>query len=217
MTLNGWLQIAIFAALSLATIKPLGIYMARVFAGERTFLSPVLRPVERGLYALCGVDPSRRTSIGRPTPSPCCSSDAAALFLLYALQRLQDVLPFNPAGHGGGSAGARLQHGGELHHQHQLAGLRRREHDELPEPDAGLTIHNFVSAATGIALAVALIPRLRAALGSGIGNFWADLTRCTLYVLLPMCVVIALVLVAQGVPQNLPPTPRRRPWKAPSR
>ena len=123
--------------------------------------------------------------------------------MFYALMRLQGFLPLNPAGHVGRSAGPDLQHGGQLRHQHQLAELRRREHAELSHPDGRPHHQNFVSAATGIALAVALIRGFARASAKTVGNFWVDLTRCTLYVLLPLSIIAALFLVWQGVPQNL--------------
>ncbi|MFO1057749.1 MAG: potassium-transporting ATPase subunit KdpA [Dongiaceae bacterium] len=202
MTLNGWLQIAVFAALVLATTKPLGIYMARVFAGERTFLSPVLRPIERGLYALCGIDPERDQH-WTTYAFAMLLFNAAGLFILYALERLQGVLPFNPQGMAAVPPALAFNTAVSFTTNTNWQAYAGESTMSYLVQMTGLTMHNFVSAATGIALAIALVRGFARASANGIGNFWADLVRCTLYVLLPMCVVIALVLVALGVPQNL--------------
>ncbi len=136
MTFNGWLQIALYCLVIIAITKPFGGYMTRVFAGERTLLSPVLRPVERVLYRLSGVDEAAEQHWTSYAIAMLAFS-FAGFVSLYALQRLQGVLPFNPAGPGRGLAGLRVQHLGQLRHQHQLAVLRARNDDELPDPDGG--------------------------------------------------------------------------------
>jgi K+-transporting ATPase ATPase A chain len=202
MTTIGWLQIALFCAIVVALVKPLGGFMTRLFAGERTLLSPTVRPVERGLYRLAGVD-ARQEQHWTTYAFAMLLFNLAGFTLLYVLQRLQAVLPLNPQGMAAVPPDLAFNtavsfvtntnwqnYGGEstLGYLVQMAGL---------------TVQNFVSAATGIALAVALVRGFTRRSASGIGNFWADLTRATLYLLLPICVVYALLLVWQGVPQNL--------------
>ena len=204
MTLLGWAQIALFCLIIAALTRPLGGYLTRLFTGERTFLSPVLGPVERGFYRAAGVD-ERSEQHWVTYGLAMLAFNAAGFFLLYTLQRLQGVLPLNPQGMAGTSPHLSFNtavsfvtntnwqsYGGEstLGYLVQMAGL---------------TVQNFVSAATGIALAVALV-RGFTRTGSGtIGNFWADLVRCTLYLLLPLCILLTLFYVWQGVPQNLDP------------
>jgi K+-transporting ATPase ATPase A chain len=204
MTLIGWIQIALFCAIVVALVRPLGWYMTRVFNGEPTFLSPVLRPVEAALYRAGGVDPKREQHWLTYT--------VAMLFfhiggfaILYALLRLQAMLPFNPAGQSAVAEDLSFNtavsfitntnwqnYGGES----TLSYLAQM---------LGLTHQNFLSAATGIVLAIALIRGFARASARTVGNFWVDITRCTLYILLPMCIVYALFLVWQGIPQTLAP------------
>jgi len=202
MTINGWLQIALFCAIVIALTRPFGGYMTRVFAGERTFLTPVLRPLERGIYRLCGVD---------ETVEQHWLTYAVAMLLfsligfvtLYALQRLQGVLPFNPQGQGA------IEPSSAFNTSVSFV-TNTNWQSYVPETTmsylvqmAGLTVHNFVSAATGIALALALVRGFARREAKTIGNFWVDLTRGTLYVLLPLSIVLALFFVWQGMPQNL--------------
>ena len=202
MTVNGWIQILVFIALVVAVTRPLGGFMTRVFTGERTLLSPIVGPVERGLYRLAGVDERTEQHWVSYAVSMLLFS-AAGMLLLYALQRLQAVLPLNPQGMAAVPADLAFNtaasfttntnwqnYGGETTMGHLV---------EM----AGLTFHNYVSAAAGIALAVALVRGFARASARTIGNFWVDLTRATLYVLLPICLVYALFLVWQGVPQTL--------------
>ena len=202
MTINGWMQIAIFALIVVALTKPLGGYMTRVFSGERTILSPVLRPIELGLYRLCGVDERAEQSWVTYAVAMLLFS-LAGFATLYALQRLQALLPFNP------------QHldavAPDLAFNTAISFVTNTNWQSyVPESTmsylvqmAGLTVHNFVSAATGIALAVALIRGFARRSAQTVGNFWVDLVRCTLYLLLPISIVVGLFLVWQGVPQNL--------------
>ena len=202
MTVNGWIQILVFLALVVAVTRPLGGFMTRVFTGERTLLSPVLGPVERGLYRLAGIDERTEQHWVSYAVSMLLFS-AAGMLLLYALQRLQAVLPLNPQGMAAVPADLAFNtaasfttntnwqnYGGETTMGHLVQ-------------MAGLTFHNYVSAAAGIALAVALVRGFARASSRTVGNFWVDLTRATLYVLLPLCLVYALFLVWQGVPQTL--------------
>src|SRR5579872_3012719 len=176
MTLNGWIQIAIFSVIVIAITKPLGGYMMRVFNSERTFLAFLLRPVERGVYALCGVDESEEQHWTRYGVAMLLFS-LAGFLSLYAIQRLQGVLPFNPQGF---SAVAP-----DLAFNTSLSFVTNTNWQSyVPETTmsyfvqmAGLTVHNFVSAATGIALAVALVRGFARRSAQTIGNFWVDLTR----------------------------------------
>jgi K+-transporting ATPase ATPase A chain len=202
MTVNGWLQIALYCVLLILLVKPLGGYMTRVFAGERTPLSPVLRPLERGLYRLSGVDEAQEQHWVTYAIAMLAFT-FAGFVVLYALQRLQAALPFNP------------QHldnvSPDLAFNTSVSFVTNTNWQSyVPETTmsylvemAGLTVHNFLSAATGIALALALIRGFARRSAKSVGNFWVDMTRCTLYVLLPICVVVGLVMVWQGVPQNL--------------
>jgi len=202
MTLNGWIQIAIYCAIVLALVKPLGWYMTRVFNGERTFLSPVLRPVERGLYWLGGVDETREQSWLTYTVGMLLFH-VGGFLILYTLMRVQGWLPFNPQGMTAVAPDLSFNtaisfitntnwqnYGGESTMSYLVQML-------------GLTHQNFLSAATGIVLAVVLIRGFARASARTVGNFWVDITRCTLYILIPICVPYALFLVWQGMPQTL--------------
>jgi K+-transporting ATPase ATPase A chain len=204
MTLNGWLQILIYIGILLLLVKPLGGYMTRVFTGERTFLSFVLRPVERGLYRLAGTDEREEQHWTTYSVSMLLFS-LAGFFVLYLLQRLQGSLPYNPAG--------MTAVGPELSFNTATSFVTNTNWQNYGGEStmsylvqmAGLTVQNFVSAATGIAIAIALIRAFARASGKAIGNFWVDMIRATLYVLLPICIVLTLVFVYLGVPQTLGP------------
>ena len=202
MTINGWIQIAIYCAIVVALVKPLGWYMTAVFNGERTFLSPVLAPVERGIYWLCGVDGKREQSWVVYAVAMLLFS-LAGFLTLYALMRLQALLPFNPAGQSAVEQGLAFNTAMSFDTNTNWQSYVPETTMSYLVQMAGLTVHNFVSAATGIALAVALVRGFARRSASSVGNFWVDLTRTTLYVLLPISIVATLVLVWQGVPQNL--------------
>jgi len=202
MTVIGWIQILLFCAIIIAQIKPFGGYMTRVFNGERTFLSPILRPVETGLYRVGGVDEKREQHWLTYTVAM-LFFHVGGFVLLYAMMRFQDVLPFNPMEQSAVAPDLSFNtavsfitntnwqnYGGES----TLSYLTQM---------LGLTHQNFLSAATGIAIAVALIRGFARSSARTVGNFWVDVTRATLYVLLPICVVYALFLVWQGIPQTL--------------
>ena len=205
MTANGWFQIFVFFAIVALITKPLGIFMARVFNREKTFLDPVLRPIEKLLYRLTGVDENREMRWTEYAIAMLLFS-AVSMLVLYALQRLQAHLPWNPQRLGGVTPNALAfntaasfttntnwqNYGGET----TMSYLSQM---------AGLAYHNFVSAATGIALAIAFIRGLVRRQAETIGNFWVDLVRGSLWVLLPVSIVGALVLVSQGVVQNFRP------------
>jgi K+-transporting ATPase ATPase A chain len=204
MTAIGWIQIILYCAIIVALVKPLGWYMTRVFNGERTFLSPILRPVEAGLYWLGGVD-ERREQHWLTYTVAMLLFHVGGFLIIYAVMRLQAVLPFNPAEQSAVAEDLSFNtaisfitntnwqnYGGESTLSYLVQML-------------GLTHQNFLSAATGIALAVALIRGFSRSSVRTIGNFWVDVTRCTLYVLMPICVVYTLFLVWQGIPQTLQP------------
>ena len=204
MTITGWLQIALFGVIVILITRPFGGYMTRVFAGERTFLSPVLRPVERAVYWCCGVDENEEQHWLTYAVAMLFFS-VVGFLTLYALQRLQWYLPFNPQEQTGVEQ--------SLAFNTSVSFVTNTNWQSyVPETTmgylvqmAGLTVHNFVSAATGIALALALIRGFARREAKAIGNFWVDLTRTTLYVLLPFSIVIGLFFVWQGMPQNIGP------------
>jgi potassium-transporting ATPase potassium-binding subunit len=202
MTVNGWLQIAVFCAVVTLLVKPLGLYMTRVFTGDRTFLSPVLGPAERGLYWLCGVDERREQSWVVYAVAMLLFS-LMGFLLLYGLMRLQALLPFNPADQAAVEPGLAFNTAISFDTNTNWQSYVPETTMSYLVQMAGLTVHNFVSAATGIALAVALVRGFARRSAQSIGNFWVDLTRCILYVLLPISIVIGLFFVWQGVPQNL--------------
>jgi K+-transporting ATPase ATPase A chain len=206
MTWNGWAQILIFFALIVLCAKPLGTYMCALFEGKRTFLSPVLGPIERLIYRLCGVNETQEQHWTRYAGALLAFSLASAI-LLYILQRCQGFLPFNPQGYGAGSVSPDLAF-------NTSASFDTNTNWQSYTPEttlsylvqmAGLTMHNFLSAAAGIAIAIALVRGFARQSAKTIGNFWVDLTRATLYVLMPMSVIAALILCAQGSIQNLHP------------
>ena len=202
MTAIGWIQIILYCAIIAALVKPLGGYMTRVFNGERTLLSPVLRPVEAGLYRIAGID-EKREQHWLTYSVAMLLFHAGGFLIIYGLMRLQALLPFNPAQQSAVAEDLSFNtaisfitntnwqnYGGESTLSYLVQML-------------GLTHQNFLSAATGIALAVALIRGFSRSSVPTIGNFWVDVTRCTLYVLLPICIVYTLLLVWQGMPQTL--------------
>jgi K+-transporting ATPase ATPase A chain len=202
MTLNGWLQIAIYAVLLILVTKPLGGYMTRVFNGERTPLSPVLRPLEVGFYRICGVNEAEEQHWVSYAIAMLAFS-FAGFVLLYAIQRLQGALPFNPQGFGAVSPDSSFNTSVSFVTNTNWQSYVPEQTMSYLTQMAGLTVHNFVSAATGIALAIALVRGFARRSAQSIGNFWVDLTRCVLYILLPLSVVIAIFYVWQGIPQNL--------------
>ena len=205
MTANGWLQILLFLALVFLVTKPMGIFMARVFNREKTFMDPVLRPVERLLYRLTAVDENHEMRWTEYAISMLLFS-MVSMVVLYLMERLQGYLPFNPQKFGA-VAPAHLAF-------NTAASFTTNTNWQVYSGEttmsyftqmAGLAYHNFISAATGIALAIAFVRGIARRQMQTIGNFWVDLVRCSLWVLLPFCVVGALVLVSQGVVQNLKP------------
>jgi len=202
MTLVGWIQILLLFALTLLSAIPLGRFIAGVYAGEDNILSPALKPVERALYRLAGVDPAREQGWRAYTMAMLAFS-IAGFASLYALQRFQNVLPLNPQGFDAVPADLAFNtaisfitntnwqnYGGETTMSHLTQML-------------GLTVHNFLSAATGLAMAFALVRGFARSRSGTLGNFWVDVTRITLYLLLPISLILAVVFVALGVPQTL--------------
>jgi potassium-transporting ATPase potassium-binding subunit len=201
MTIAGWLQIALVLGAVAMTAWPLGLYMARVFSGQRTFVTPALAPVEGALFRMAGPDAAKsQTWLGYALAM--LAFNGAGFLLLYALLRLQHLLPLNPQGFGPVAPDLAFNtaisfvtntnwqaYGGEttMSHLTQMAGL---------------TVQNFLSAATGIALAIAVTRAFAGAGAAALGNFWVDVTRATLYVLLPLSILIAVIFAATGVPQT---------------
>jgi K+-transporting ATPase ATPase A chain len=202
MTFNGWLQIALYSALILVFVKPFGSFMADVFEGRRNVLTPVLGPVERGIYRVCGVNEKSEQHWLTYTVAMLLFS-VVGFVVLYGLQRLQSVLPFNPQDMAAVEESSSFNTAVSFTTNTNWQGYGGETTMSYLVQMAGLTFHNFVSAATGIALAIALIRGFARRSARTVGNFWVDMTRATLYVLLPITIVVGLALVACGVPQNL--------------
>ena len=204
MTPNGWFQIGVFLFAILLITKPLGIFMARVFEREKTFLDPVFRPVERLLYRITGVDENAEMRWTEYAGAMLLFS-FVTMALLYLMERVQHWLPFNPQ---------RLANVTPDLAFNTAASFTTNTNWQAYTPEttmsyltqmAGLAYHNFISAGVGIVLAIALIRGIARRERDTIGNFWVDLTRCLFWILLPICLVIALAFVSQGVVQNLRP------------
>ena len=201
MTANGWLQIAVFLALILAITKPLGIFMARIFSGERTFLDPILRPIERLLYRVTGVDEKHEMRWTEYAFTMLLFSGASML-LLYLIERVQQVLPWNPRQFAGIVPALAFNTAASFTTNTNWQNYSGESAMSYFTQMAGLAYHNFASAAVGIALAIAFIRGIARREKETVGNFWVDMTRATLWVLLPACIVYALALVSQGAVQN---------------
>ncbi len=201
MTLVGWLQAAVVFGLVCALVKPVGAYMARVFEGERVFLTPVLRPVERAIYRVGRVDPAREMG-WQAYAFAVIAFSLVSFAYLYALLRLQAFLPLNPQGFGNLAPDLAWNTAISFMTNTNWQFYSGESTLSYLSQMAGLTWHMFVSAGTGIAIAIALMRALARRQMTTIGNFWVDLTRCTLYVLLPFAFIGALLLIWQGVPQN---------------
>jgi K+-transporting ATPase ATPase A chain len=205
MTVNGWLQIVVFLALIFLVTKPMGIFMARVFSREKTFMDPVLRPVERVLYRLTGVDEEHEMRWTEYAAAMLLFS-VVSMIVLYLMERLQGFLPFNPQNFGAvNPAHVAFNTAASFTTNTNWQAYGGESTMSYFTQMAGLAYHNFVSAAVGIALAIAFIRGVARRQMETIGNFWVDLVRSCLWVLLPFCVVGALLLVSQGVVQNLRP------------
>jgi K+-transporting ATPase ATPase A chain len=215
MTANGWLQFALFCLILLASVRPVGAYLARVLEGERTWLDPLLRPIERLLYKLSGVNSAHEMN-WREYAFAVLGFSGVSLLLTYLIERLQAHLPWNPQG---------LAAVGPDLAWSTAASFTTNTNWQSYVPEttmsyltqmAGLATHNFFSAACGIAVAIALIRGIKRTTSATIGNFWVDMTRTLLYVLVPGSIVYALLLVGQGVPQNLHAYTTAHPLEQPS-
>jgi K+-transporting ATPase ATPase A chain len=204
MTGNGWLQIGLFFVVLLVVTKPLGVYLARVFAGDRTFLDPVLRPLERLLYRICGVDEKTEMDWKEYTVAMLLFS-AVSMVLLYAIERLQHWLPWNPQHFPAVPAALAFNTAASFTTNTNWQNYSGESTMSYFTQMAGLAYHNFVSAGVGLALAIAIIRGIARRESKTIGNFWVDVTRGLLWVLAPVCLVIALIFVSQGMVQNLRP------------
>ncbi|HEV8137604.1 MAG TPA: potassium-transporting ATPase subunit KdpA [Pyrinomonadaceae bacterium] len=213
MTLTGWLQILVFIAIIVAITKPIGVFMTHLFEGQRTFLHPLLRPVERLIYRLTGVDEEREMHWTEYAASMLLFS-LVSLLLLYFIQRLQAYLPFNPQKLAGVDSAASATSGYVASAFNTAVAFTTNTNWQSYVPEvtmsyltqmAGLAYHNFGSAAVGIVLAIAFIRGIARREMKTIGNFWVDFVRCNLYLLLPVSILGALLLVSQGVVQNLRP------------
>ncbi|RTL99394.1 MAG: potassium-transporting ATPase subunit KdpA [Hyphomicrobiales bacterium] len=204
MTINGWIQILLYCVIVLLLVKPLGGYMYRVFSGDRTFLSPILGPVERALYRVSGTS-EKEEQHWTAYAAGIMFFSLASFLAVYFLQRLQGVLPYNPAGMTAVEPGLAFNTAVSFPTNTNWQNYGGESTMSYLVQMAALTVQNFMSAAVGIAIAVALIRGFARASGKSIGNFWVDMTRCTLYVLLPLCIPLTLVYVWLGMPQTLGP------------
>src|SRR5271163_356623 len=204
MTANGWLQIFLFLLVTFAVAKPAGIFMTRVFAREKTWLDPLLRPCERLLYKLTGVDEKREMRWTEYAIAMLLFS-GVSMTLLYAIERVQQWLPWNPQKLAAVPTDLAFN---------TAASFTTNTNWQAYVPEvtmsyftqmAGLAYHNFISAAVGIALAIAIIRGIARREKDTLGNFWVDMTRATFWVLMPICILGALLLVWEGVPQNFKP------------
>ena len=204
MTANGWLQIGIYLLVLLAITKPMGVFMARVFAGEKTFLDPVLRPVERLLYRLCGVDDTREMDWKEYTIAMLLSSSVGML-TLYLIERVQQLLPWNPQHFVKVPTDLAFNTAASFLTNTNWQNYSGESTMSYFTQIAGLAYHNFASAAVGIVIAIAVVRGIARRESKTIGNFWVDMTRCFLWVLLPVSLVVAMIFVSQGMIQNLKP------------
>jgi K+-transporting ATPase ATPase A chain len=202
MSANGWLQFAFFSIVLLATVRPVGAYLARVLEGERTWLDPILRPIEKIIYKLSGVNAEQEMN-WREYAFAMLGFSAVTLVATYVMERVQAHLPWNPQG---------LANIGPDLAWNTAVSFTTNTNWQFYTPEttmsyltqmAGLATHNFWSAAAGIAIAAALIRGIKRTGSGTIGNFWVDTTRILLYVLIPASLIYALLLVGQGVPQNM--------------
>ena len=204
MTVNGWIQILLFLVLIFAVTKPLGVFMARVFNHERTFLDPLARPVERLLYRVTGVDENHEMRWTEYAVAMLMFSGVSML-LLYVIERVQQWLPWNPQKFGAVAQDLAFNTASSFTTNTNWQNYAGEATMSYLTQMAGLAYHNFTSAAVGIALAIAFVRGIARREKETIGNFWVDMTRATLWLLVPMCTVYALALVSQGVVQNLKP------------
>src|ERR1700682_1235766 len=204
MTANGWLQILLYLAVIFLITKPIGIFLTRVFNREKTFLDPLLRPLEKLVYRLTGVNEEREMRWTEYTNAMLLFS-GVSMALLYLMERTQKWLPFNPQKLPNVEPGLAFGTAASFTMNTNWQAYVPETTMSYLTQMAGLAYHNFVSAAVGIALAIAIGRGIARREQDTLGNFWVDATRCSLWVLLPACLFGALLLVWQGVPQNLKP------------
>jgi K+-transporting ATPase ATPase A chain len=204
MVLNGLFQIGLYLIVLVALVKPLGAYMARVYQGERTFLDPVLHPVERLIYLAAGVRAEDEMN-WKTYAVAILLFNVVGLLIVYALQRLQGVLPLNPQGFGAVAPDTAFNAAVSFATNTNWQSYRSETTMSYLTQMLGLTVQNFVSAATGMAVLAALVRGLARRSAQTVGSFWIDLTRSTLYILLPLSLILALALVSQGVVQTFSP------------
>jgi K+-transporting ATPase ATPase A chain len=204
MSVNGWFQIGLFLLVIFALAKPLGVFMTRVFSGEKTFLDPVMRPVERLLYRLTGVDETKEMPWTEYAVAMLLFS-AVSMIVLYLIERLQHFLPWNPQHLAGVPTDLAFNTAASFTTNTNWQAYVPETTMSYFTQMAGLAFHNFTSAAVGIAMAIAVIRGIARRERETIGNFWVDFTRCTLWLLLPICLVVSLIFVSQGVIQNFRP------------
>ncbi len=201
MNIFSWLQLILYLVVLIALAKPLGLYMSRVYQGEHTFLDPVLRPVEKLIYRLSGVHPDEEMN-WKVYAFAMLLFNGLGLFIVYVLQRLQGFLPLNPQGFGAVSPASAWNTAVSFVTNTNWQGYGGETTMSYLTQMLAMTVQNFVSAATGMAIVIAMIRGLARHTSKTIGNFWVDLTRSVLYILLPLSFILALVLVSQGVVQT---------------
>ena len=204
MTANGWFQIGFYLLVIFLVTKPLGVFMTRVFSGEKTFLDPVLRPIERLVYRLTGVEEKREMRWTEYAVAMLLFS-GVSMALLYLIERTQKWLPFNPQRFGNVDPGLAFGTAASFTTNTNWQAYSGESTMSYLTQMAGLAYHNFASAAVGIVLAIVVIRGIARKETDKLGNFWVDTTRCLLWVLLPICLIGSLILVSQGVVQNLKP------------
>jgi potassium-transporting ATPase potassium-binding subunit len=204
MTANGWLQFVAFFAVLLLLMRPLGLYIARVVEGEKTFLDPLLRPIERLFYRVCGIQAEQEMSWQQYSVAMLIVS-FVSLLLTYVIERAQSLLPWNPQHLAGVSPALAFNTAVSFTTNTNWQSYSPETTMSYFTQMVGLAYHNFLSAAIGIAVAVALVRGIARKQSATIGNFWVDTTRVILWILLPICLVVAPILIGQGVIQNLKP------------
>src|SRR6201996_1660410 len=204
MTANGWLQFVAFFAVLLLLMRPLGLYIARVVEGEKTFLDPLLRPIERLFYRICGIQADQEMSWQQYSVAMLIVS-FVSLLMTYVIERAQAVLPWNPQHLAGVSPALAFNTAVSFTTNTNWQAYTPETTMSYFTQMAGLAYHNFLSAAIGIAVAVALVRGIARKQSKTIGNFWVDATRSTLYILVPLCLIYGAALIEQGVVQNLKP------------
>jgi K+-transporting ATPase ATPase A chain len=202
MSANGWLQFVVYSVVLILTVKPVGIYLARVLEGQRTWLDPLLRPIERLTYKLCGIDAEREMN-WREYAIAMLGFSAATMLLTYIIERAQLLLPWNPQHLANVAPDLAWNTAASFTTNTNWQFYTGESTMSYLTQMAGLATHNFFSAAVGIVVAIALVRAIKRTQSSTIGNFWVDTTRTLLYILLPGSVIYAILLVAMGVPQNL--------------